>query len=84
MCLLAQSAAGVPHPFAAPDKNCQLVRSQTNLGQCFNEPECNQVCNTEYEQQCRAVPRQQCDTVNEQQCNTVNKQGSLANQSCLL
>ena len=30
-------------------QNCNLVRSQSNTGQCFSEPECEQKCNTRYE-----------------------------------
>ena len=81
-CLLAQLAAGVPYPFASPAKNCQLQRSTTDRGDCFLEPECNQVCKTEYDQQCSTNYRQQCNTVNEQQCNTVNKQGCIHQSGC--
>merc|ERR1711962_1163537 len=68
-----QPTVAVPHPFARPAKNCQLVRSTTDRGECFLEPECNQVCKTVNEQQCSTVNKQQCSTVNERKCNTVNE-----------
>ena len=55
-------------------KECTLVRSPTDTGQCFLEPECNQVCNTTNEQQCTTENRQECNTVNEQKCTTEQKQ----------
>ena len=63
-------------------QNCNLVRSQSNTGQCFSEPECEQKCNTRYEMVSNCSPNnnclqryeQQCNTVNERQCSTVNEQ----------
>ena len=59
---------GLPDPGKA-GKQCTLIRSPTDTGLCFLEPECNTVCNTVNEQQCRTENRQQCSTVNEQQCS---------------
>ena len=47
-----------------------MVRSKTDSGQCFNEPECNEVCTTENEKQCETTDRQQCTTVSEEVCAT--------------
>merc|ERR1711936_1225870 len=58
---------------AVPRKNCQLVRSSTQRGQCFSEPECEDVCRTVQERQCQTTSQQECSTVNEQKCETVNE-----------
>jgi hypothetical protein len=74
ICQQLAAVQAVPYPFASPEKSCTLVRSPTKQGECFNEPECNDVCNNINEQKCSTVDRQQCTTVNEQQCQTVNHQ----------
>ena len=43
---------------AVPAKNCQLVRSSTQQGQCFSEPECQDVCQTVQEKQCSTTTEQ--------------------------
>ena len=74
--MLQQQSQAIPHPFASPAKNCNLVRSNANgpPGQCFLEPECKEVCKTEDERQCSIVDRQECTTVSEQVCNTETRQ----------
>ena len=44
LCLLLASLAS-----AVPRKDCNLVRSKTDIGQCFKEPECEQKCQTRSE-----------------------------------
>ena len=56
---------------AIPRKDCTLVRSRTNTGQCFNEPECNEECQTVNEQECSMVNKEKCSMTYEQQCSTV-------------
>ena len=68
--LTLQCALGLPEP----GKDCTLVRSPTDTGKCFLEPECNEVCNTVNDQECKTENRRKCNTVNEQQCRTEQKQ----------
>ena len=73
--LTAQLAFGVPHPFLGT-KECELIRSETDLGNgmCLLEPECAPVCNTVQEEACADVPKQKCTAVNEPACSTVLEQ----------
>ena len=43
---------------AVPRKDCQLVRSSTGGGQCFSEPECEEVCRTVEDRQCQTNTEQ--------------------------
>ena len=74
LCLVAHQVAAIPYPFAGPEKNCKLERSNRDLGQCFLEPECENKCRSLSEKQCSTVQEEQCTTVNKQQCSTVNEQ----------
>merc|ERR1712038_231948 len=69
---------------AVPRKDCTLIRSSTNLGQCFSEPECEDVCSTVQERQCQTTSQQECNTVNEQKCETVNDNqcSTVSEQKC--
>ena len=43
---------------AVARKDCQLVRSSTDRGQCFSEPECEDVCRTVEDRQCQTTTQQ--------------------------
>ena len=78
--LIFHCAFGLPEP----GKDCTLVRSPTNTGQCFLEPECNQVCDIVNDQECMLMNRTQCNTVNEQRCKTEQRQecSNVPEQKC--
>ena len=53
--------AGEEEPAAPKGKVCVLVKSETDKGDCFNEPECKKECETKQREQCTTVQEKKCD-----------------------
>merc|ERR1712212_804191 len=83
-CLLVAAVAD-PLGAGAVGDGCELQKvseEHRHDHQCFNEPECHdvcgpvesKVCTTIHRQECKQVPKEHCSTVQEEKCATTYKQ----------